>query len=68
MEQMFLTPDDLARLTGRKRRSGQVRWLVEHGWRFEVDAYGRPIVLAAEAERRLSSWITQREPRLRLAS
>jgi len=50
---MFLTPDHVAELTGRKRTRGQIAWLREHGWRFEINAAGRPVVLIAEMERHL---------------
>lgn len=65
---MFLPPDDLARLTGLKRPSAQVRWLSQHGWRFEVDAWGRPVVLREEAERRMLSGPVRREPKVRVAA
>lgn len=66
---MFLTPDQLSDLTGRKRHRAQVAWLLEHGWRFALAASGRPVVLQAEAERHLlgggrSAAVTQ--PRLEL--
>ena len=65
---MFLPPDELARLTGLRRPSAQVRWLAARGWRFEMDAYGRPIVLQAEAERRMLSGPVKREPKVRVAA
>ena len=65
---MFLSPDDLARLTGLQRPSAQLRWLAAHGWKFEVDRFGRPVVLRAEAERRMLGGPVRQEPRLRVAS
>ncbi|MEY2340907.1 DUF4224 domain-containing protein [Acidithiobacillus sp. IBUN Pt1247-S3] len=49
----FLTPEDLYNLTGLKTKPGQVRWLQERGYRHEVSALGRPVVLWAEVERHL---------------
>lgn len=50
---MFLTPDELQRLTGYVRPSAQTRWLRRHGWRLTVDGLGRPVVAQAEAARHL---------------
>lgn len=50
---MFLTPEDVARLTGKARPTAQVRWLRNQGWRFAVNALGHPVVAVAEAERQL---------------
>lgn len=50
---MILSPDDLSALTGYIRASAQVRWLRRHGWRFTVNALGRPIVALAEFNRHL---------------
>jgi hypothetical protein len=47
-KKMFLTPDKLVELTDCKRRSDQVRWLRDRGYRFEVSAIGRPKVLIDE--------------------
>ena len=52
---LFLTREELEELTGRKRASAQIRWLREHGYPVEESAAGRPVVLRAEVERRLSS-------------
>jgi hypothetical protein len=51
---MFLTRAELVELTGYQLHAWQVRWLVAHGWRFERSISGRPIVLRAHAESRLS--------------
>lgn len=50
---MFLTPDDLAYITGYQRAADQRRWLTLRGWVFEVSRAGRPIVSRAHAEMRL---------------
>ena len=65
---VFLSADDLARLTGLLRPSAQCRWLAAHNWRFEVDRFGRPVVLRAEAERRMLSGPVRREPKLRVVA
>jgi hypothetical protein len=63
---MFLSADDLADLTGRRRSSAQIRWLSAQGLRFVLGADGRPRVLRAEVEGRLLSKRPAREPRLRV--
>lgn len=50
----FLNQSDLVQLTGRKRHSAQTRWLSEHGYRFDVNAIGHPVVLWAALERKLA--------------
>ncbi len=49
---MFLTPAELAELTGRKRPSLQRAWLVQNGYKFDVRADGRPSLLRAAVEAR----------------
>ena len=51
---MFLTESNLETLTDRKRPTAQIRWLAEHGYHFEISASGRPKVLKANVEARLS--------------
>jgi hypothetical protein len=50
---MFLTPDEIRELTGYQRHADQRAWLTRHGWKFEENAAGRPIVLRYYAEQRL---------------
>jgi hypothetical protein len=50
---MFLSEEDLCRLTGRKRHSAQIRWPREHGYRFDANGLKQPIVAAAEVARKL---------------
>ena len=50
---MLLTADELAKLTGYRQPSAQIRWLRAHGWRFVVNAQRRPIVDRSFYERRL---------------
>jgi hypothetical protein len=52
---MFLTPQELQRLTGYIRSSAQIRWLRRNGWRFTVNGLKEPIVAVAESERKLVS-------------
>jgi hypothetical protein len=52
---MFLTPQELQRLTGYARPSAQIRWLRRNGWRFTVSGLKEPIVAVAESERKLVS-------------
>lgn len=49
----FLDDGELARLTGRSRRTAQIRWLRDHGYVFEVNADGVPVVARRYAEQRL---------------
>lgn len=39
-----LTPDEIEEITGRARRDQQAQWLTDHGWRFDRNASGVPIV------------------------
>jgi hypothetical protein len=64
---MFLTPTELADLTGLVRASAQVRWLARAGMRFVLAADGHPRVLRAEVERAMLSGPVKREPRVRVA-
>lgn len=50
---MIIAASDLQQLTGYQRPSAQVRWLQRHGWRFTVNALGRPVVALAEFNRRM---------------
>ncbi|WP_115616771.1 DUF4224 domain-containing protein [Chromobacterium vaccinii] len=51
---MFLSDEEIQALTGRKRVTLQREWLTLRGWLHEVNAAGRPVVLRAYAESRLS--------------
>ena len=50
---MFLTPNEVVALTGRKRWRAQARTLEGMGLRYTLSAAGRPVVLQAEVERLL---------------
>jgi hypothetical protein len=52
---MFLTSQEMQRLTGYVRSSAQIRWLRKNGWRFTVNGLREPIVAVAESERKLIS-------------
>lgn len=49
---MFLTPDELTELTGRKIKSKQIEALRRMGLPFHVNASGKPVVPAAAIEGR----------------
>lgn len=51
---MFMSRQDLETLTGRKTRRGIKRWLDENQWRYEPNARGWPVVLAAYTAARMS--------------
>lgn len=53
----FVHPADLEFLSGRKRPSAQIRWLCDHGYRFDVNAIGRPVVLWSCVETKLGAHI-----------
>ena len=58
---VFLSQDQIEQLTGLKRPSRQCRWLGDHGYRFEVNTRGRPVVLLSAVEQKLQ--LSTRSPR-----
>jgi hypothetical protein len=48
---MFLTPEEVYRITRRRQRAAQKRVLREKGYAFDEDAAGWPLVLRATVER-----------------
>ncbi|WP_288357062.1 DUF4224 domain-containing protein [uncultured Pseudomonas sp.] len=40
----FLDGQELATMIGRKSKAAQCAWLDKHGWRYERNAAGRPVV------------------------
>ncbi|WP_158892914.1 MULTISPECIES: DUF4224 domain-containing protein [unclassified Pseudomonas] len=40
----FLDGQELATMIGRKQARGQRAWLDSHGWRYKINAAGRPVV------------------------
>lgn len=51
---MFLTDEQKVNLTGYKRPKFQARWLKANGYKFRLNASGRPVVLESEVQRDLS--------------
>jgi hypothetical protein len=49
----LLTPDEVNEITGFKLNRLQVDWLHRKGWRFEVNAVGRPVIARKYAEKML---------------
>jgi len=47
---MFLTPQEIAELTGRVRYSAQINWLRANGFEVIPRADGRPMVLRTHVE------------------
>jgi arsenate reductase-like glutaredoxin family protein len=47
---MFLTTDDIERLTGYIAHKKQARWLREHGIKHMVNRYGQPLVTQKQIE------------------
>lgn len=55
MEALFLTPVEMAELTGRSTSAGQRRWLDANGYRFALNANSRPIVARGHVLARLGA-------------
>lgn len=49
----YLSPAELAELTGHRQRPAQIAWLKRRRWRHEVSGRGDPRVLRAYRDRRL---------------
>ncbi len=47
---MFISQDEVAELTGYQQPKRQAKWLADNGYRFALDATGRPKVLREEVE------------------
>ncbi len=52
---LFLTPGELAELTGRTSPAHQRKWLEANGYRFAVNANNRPIVAREHVLTRLGA-------------
>ncbi len=50
---IYLTPSEIERLTGRKYAKVQRKVLAARGWKFELDADGRPLLLRELHDQRL---------------
>lgn len=62
---MLITDKEVCSLTGYVRPSAQIRWLRQHGWRFSVNALGKPMVAIAEFNRHMvgsPKTVTRQEP------
>jgi len=59
---MFLTAEEIRRLTGRARRGAQAIALKRMGLRFTLNAVGDPIVARCHVEKRLNGTPTTPEP------
>jgi hypothetical protein len=53
MTGLFLSAEERIELTGYLRNADQRKWLTLHGWMFEANAAGVPVVSRAYAESRL---------------
>jgi len=54
LSKMFLSDPEMQRLTGYRRPSTQARWLSRRGYRFEVNALGKIIMLSSAVDQKLS--------------
>lgn len=52
---MFLTPEEIIRITGRRQRAGQKKVLTAKGYTFEEDGMGWPLVSRHAAEKRFGT-------------
>lgn len=61
---MFLSVEEIKRLTGKKRPSAQIAWLRKKGYKIDVNGLGEPVVAVSEAMRKLTggSSLRQQEP------
>jgi hypothetical protein len=61
---MYLSKDEVERLTGKKRYSAQIQWLKDKGYKFAVNGLNMPIVAVAESNRKLvgGAAATRQEP------
>lgn len=58
----ILSPEDVARITGKARPSAQARWLTGRGWRYDRNAKGEVVIHEREAERHLCGGKAGRGP------
>ena len=65
--EVFVTEEEIIRLTDYKRAADQKRWLRDRGYRYDVGASGRPKVLRVEMERHLTGGnAPRRKPTLKV--
>ncbi len=53
----LLTPEQLARITGRPQITRQMAWLADHGWHYELSDKGELLVGALYANLRLAGLV-----------
>ena len=58
---MFLTHQEIKRLTTRGTRKGQLAWLRENGYPHDVNAAGWPVVLREYVEKRLGGGVQSKK-------
>ena len=58
---MFLSDEDVQRLTGRTRPSAQCRWLLANGYPHEINGLGKPLLLRSVIEQRLGGALEANE-------
>jgi hypothetical protein len=49
----LLTPEEIHELTDCQRHAGQIEWLSDRGWKYEVGTSGRPKVDREEYQRHM---------------
>ena len=60
---IFLASPDVEQLTGLKRFKAQARWLARHGYKFDMNALGRPVVLMSAVREKLNPSVSSsRQP------
>lgn len=52
---LLLTSDEIHELTGLQQFAAQRRWLDANGWRYTIDARGRPKISRSYFEKRMSA-------------
>ena len=57
---LFMQPDDIMTLTGRKLSRMQCRWLSEHDFKFMIGADGKPKVLISEIDFHMGRGTTEK--------
>jgi hypothetical protein len=63
---MFMTPEEVADLTGYTKASAQIKWLQAEKYGFAIGGDGRPKVLRAVVVGRLGGVQSRKGPELRL--
>ena len=60
---IFLNSSDVEQLTGLKQFKAQAQWLERHGYRFDMNALGRPVVLMSAVREKLNPSVSSsRQP------